>query len=45
MTFQVSDVAISSPAIRHAALWHSLISFWFNVAILALTPNGLGGAL
>ena len=46
MTFQVSDVSISSRKIRRMVLWHSLISFGYNVVIIALTINviaGLGG--
>lgn len=37
MTFQVSDVEISSKAIRRVALLHGLISFVFNTTIIALT--------
>lgn len=43
MTFQVSDVTISSKAIRRFALMHSLISFIFNTIIVALTINTLAG--
>ncbi|MFD2871037.1 DUF1345 domain-containing protein [Mucilaginibacter ximonensis] len=39
MTFQVSDVEISSPQIRRLALLHALISFAFNTAIVALSIN------
>jgi uncharacterized membrane protein len=39
MTFQVSDVEISSRQIRRLALLHSLISFAFNTAIVALSIN------
>lgn len=39
MTFQVSDITISSPAIRRFVLMHSLISFVFNTIIVALTIN------
>ncbi|GBF04637.1 hypothetical protein DAERI_020234 [Deinococcus aerius] len=45
MTFQVSDVAVSSPVIRRLALWHGITAFWFNVAILALTLNVLGSQI
>ncbi|MFP9114660.1 DUF1345 domain-containing protein [Flavobacterium sp. RHBU_3] len=44
MTFQVSDVTISSKTIRRYALMHSLISFVFNTIIVALTVNILAGA-
>ena len=37
MTFQVSDVSISSRRIRRMALIHGLISFVFNAIIVALT--------
>ncbi|MGC4037540.1 MAG: DUF1345 domain-containing protein [Chitinophagaceae bacterium] len=46
MTFQVSDVSITSRKIRRMVLWHSLISFGYNAVIIALTINvvaGLGG--
>jgi len=43
MTFQVSDVAISSRRLRRLALWHGLISFAYNVVIIALTINIVAG--
>ncbi|MDN3585477.1 DUF1345 domain-containing protein [Pedobacter aquatilis] len=43
MTFQVSDVEISSRNIRRLALLHSIISFIFNTVIVALTINALAG--
>ncbi len=39
MTFQVSDVAITSRQIRHLALFHGLISFVYNTVILALSVS------
>lgn len=39
MTFQVSDVTISSKKVRRFVLLHSLISFVFNTIIVALTVN------
>lgn len=39
MTFQVSDVTISSKRIRRLALIHGLLSFAFNTVILALAIN------
>lgn len=39
MTFQVSDVEISSRRIRRLALMHGIISFIFNTFILALSIN------
>jgi uncharacterized membrane protein len=45
MTFQVSDVQITSRTIRKLALAHAMISFGYNVAVLALTVNVLSGIL
>ena len=42
MTFQTSDVAITSPQIRHLALVHSLGAFAFNIGIITFTINALG---
>jgi len=39
MTFQVSDVTISHPLIRREVLFHSLLSFVYNTAILAFALN------
>ena len=39
MTFQVSDVEISDREIRRVALAHSVIAFFFNVVIIALSVN------
>lgn len=43
MTFQVSDITVSSRAIRRFVLMHGLISFIFNTIIVALTINTLAG--
>lgn len=43
MTFQVSDVEISSRQIRRLAWAHGLISFAFNTAIVALSINVISG--
>jgi uncharacterized membrane protein len=43
MTFQVSDVTISSKMVRRYVLMHSLISFVFNTIIVALTVNVIAG--
>lgn len=43
MTFQVSDVEISSRRIRRVCILHSLLSFAFNTAILALSINVISG--
>ena len=45
MTFQVSDVQITAPAIRRLALVHGLLSFMFNTVILALAINLASGLL
>jgi uncharacterized membrane protein len=39
MTFQVSDIEISSRTIRRVALLHGILSFLFNTVIVALTVN------
>ena len=39
MTFQVSDVQVTSKPIRRLVMAHGLVSFVFNVAILALMVN------
>jgi uncharacterized membrane protein len=39
MTFQVSDIEISSRTIRRLALVHGILSFLFNTVIVALTIN------
>ncbi len=43
MTFQVSDVEISSKSIRRVALLHGLISFAYNTVVVALTINIIAG--
>lgn len=45
MTFQVSDVNVSSRRIRRLAWLHGLISFAFNTAILALSINVISGLI
>jgi uncharacterized membrane protein len=44
MTFQVSDVQVTDRALRRLVVVHGLVSFVFNVAILALVVN-LGAGL
>ena len=39
MTSQVSDVAITSNAIRRVVSMHGVLAFFFNVTVLALTVN------
>jgi uncharacterized membrane protein len=43
MTFQVSDVSISSRKLRRLTLLHSLMAFAFNTIIVALTVNVIAG--
>ncbi len=43
MTFQVSDVQITSKRLRSLALLHGLISFGFNTIMIALTINLIAG--
>ena len=45
MTSQVSDVAIASAPMRRLALAHGLVSFGFNLLVLALTLNLVASAL
>jgi uncharacterized membrane protein len=45
MCFQVSDVAISSSAIRRTVLSHSILSFAYNTAIVAVALNLVLGVL
>ena len=42
---QTSDVTVSSKTIRRTALTHSIISFLFNAALLALTVNIAASAI
>ncbi|MEP7208290.1 MAG: DUF1345 domain-containing protein [Casimicrobiaceae bacterium] len=39
MTSQVSDVAVTGPHMRRTALAHGVLSFIFNIAVLALSIN------
>jgi uncharacterized membrane protein len=45
MTSQVSDVAVTCRPIRHTVTAHGIISFVFNVTILALTVNIAASAI
>jgi len=45
MTFQVSDVEISSKRIRRLALMHGLVAFAFNTIIVALSINIISGLI
>jgi len=43
MTFQTSDVAITTGAVRRVSIGHCLAAFVFNIGVLAFTINVLGG--
>ena len=43
MTFQTSDVEITSAHIRRTTIGHCLAAFAFNIGVLAFTINVLGG--
>lgn len=43
MTFQTSDVEISSRTIRRIVTAHSFAAFIFNIGVIAFTINGIGG--
>ena len=45
MTFQVSDVQITSSGMRRMVLLHGLVSFAFNMVILALSVNVVSGLI
>ncbi|MGN6269361.1 MAG: DUF1345 domain-containing protein [Sphingomonas sp.] len=43
MTFQTSDIDITSGKMRRVAIGHCLAAFVFNIGVLAFTINVLGG--
>jgi uncharacterized membrane protein len=43
MTFQVSDIQITSKSLRRMALMHGMLSFGYNTIIVALTINVVAG--
>ena len=43
MTFQTSDVDITTPAMRRSVTLHCLAAFFFNLGVVAFTINVLGG--
>jgi uncharacterized membrane protein len=45
MTFQTADVSISGRDLRRTALWHGLLAFIFNTAVLALAVSLIFGRL
>lgn len=44
MTFQTSDVTITSEQVRRIVTVHCLAAFFFNIGVLAFTINVLGSA-
>jgi uncharacterized membrane protein len=44
MTFQTSDVDVTSRGVRKVALFHSFAAFVFNIGVIAFTINVLGGS-
>jgi uncharacterized membrane protein len=44
MTFQTSDVAITSQRIRRIVTLHSFAAFVFNLGVIAFTINALGAS-
>lgn len=42
MTYQVSDVAISSPRLRRIVILHCFAAFLFNIGVLALSISTVG---
>ncbi len=45
MTSQVSDVSVRSRPMRHLVLVHALLSFGFNLVVLAMAVNVFAGAV
>ncbi|MBS3026558.1 MAG: DUF1345 domain-containing protein [Dolichospermum sp. DET50] len=45
MTSQVSDVQITSQSLRRLALLHSILSFFFNTVIVAMSINIIAGLI
>jgi uncharacterized membrane protein len=45
MTSQVSDVQVTSRAMRHLVLWHGVLSFAFYTIVLALSINIVAGLI
>ena len=45
MTFQIPDVNVTTRQMRRVVLFHQLLAFAYNTAILALIVNLLAGRL
>ncbi len=42
-TFATSDVVVTNRRIRHAVIWHSVLSFFYNAAVLGLAIGAFTG--
>jgi uncharacterized membrane protein len=40
-TAQTSDTNVRDTKMRRATLWHSIVSFFYNTAIIAMSINAL----
>ncbi len=45
MTSQVADVAITTRKMRRMTLAHGILAFVFNIAVLAMSINVIGGVI
>ena len=45
MTSQVSDVSVTTAQMRRTTLAHGILSFVFNIAVLAMSINVIGGVI
>jgi uncharacterized membrane protein len=45
MTYQVSDTGLTSPVMRRTVLRHSLLSYVFGTAVIAMTINVVSSLL
>jgi uncharacterized membrane protein len=45
MTSQVSDVSVTTPQMRRTTLAHGVLSFLFNIAVLAMSINVISSAI
>lgn len=45
MTSPVSDVSVTTSQMRRTTLAHSILSFIFNIAVLAMSINVIGGVV
>jgi len=45
MTSQVSDVCVTSGQLRRTTLAHGVLSFLFNIAVLAMSINVISGVI